>query len=813
MKRSIVLISLLAAFAACSPRSASCQQSKMFRIGVVADGPWERNDAMRDLLHKGILELLGKDAPVTIPPDAFLVGNWTLARVRALNDSLLADPAIDMIIGMGLITSQDLATRGPLPKPVIAPIVIDPQRQHIPMKNGTSGVKNLNYLVYPTTFVRDLQLYREIIPIHKLVNISIKPYDDVLPPRTVPFVEIGKRLGLEITELHLGYSADSVLEALPPDADAVFLEPTLFLPSAEFTKLVKGFIDRRLPSFASFGENEVRQGIMASANPDILPMLVRRIAINVQRILEGEDPGSLSVGFTPGKKLTINMRTAYAVGISPKWNTLLEAELEQVDTASPGALSMTFPDALRRFAEENLDVKAKINEVAAEANNGAIARANLLPRIDLGATGLQIDKEHAQAGGQPERSGTLDASATQVIFSEPALANLSVQSSLQESREQDLEITKLNAIVGGATSYINYLRARRIFFILLDNLKLARTNLELAHVRQTTGAAGPEEPLRWQVEIANLRKVTMDVQSQINQALYALKQSLNLQLLEQLNVAEVSLNDSSMFISRAEMLGYLEDPLSFDVFSDFLVSEGARRSPELRQLDALLAAQERSLTSTRLSYFLPTISAFGKYSDRFFRTEIRSPFQLPSLGSAPPPQTPAEGFLYQVLGSLSPVLPGDRSWNAGIQLSLNIFNGFATRATQDRSSLLLEQLRIQRAAAAEKVALRILVEMERTKASYFAIQQAKLQQQAARQMLDIITESYSNGALSILSLLDAQNSALQADQIAANALYDFFIDYISLERAVGAIDVLMSRSEREEVVQRMNAFMSRVRKR
>ena len=99
------------------------------------------------------------------------------------------------------------------------------------------------------------------------------------------------------------------------------------------------------------------------------------------------------------------MRTAYAVGISPKWNTLLEAELEQVDTASPGALSMTFPDALRRFAEENLDVKAKINEVAAEANNGAIARANLLPRIDLGATGVQIDKEHAQAEVSPSEAG------------------------------------------------------------------------------------------------------------------------------------------------------------------------------------------------------------------------------------------------------------------------------------------------------------------------------------------------------------------------------------------------------------------------
>ncbi len=813
MKPSVMSVAITVLLTLLNPHSIAAQNAKPFRIGIVVDGPWARNAAMRELLKNGIAEVLGKDARVEFPHGAFLIGNWTKDSVRQLDDRLLADPEIDLVLGMGLITSQDLATRGPLAKPVIAPIVIDPERQHIAMKNGTSGVRNLNYLVYPTTFVRDLELYREIIPIRKLVNISSKPYDDVLPPPKIPIRELGKRLNLEITELSLGFSAEDVLNALPPDADAVFLEPALHLPPAEFDKLVRGFIERRLPSFASFGEEEVRGGIMASANPDILPMLVRRIAITIQRILGGEEPGSLSVRFTPGKKLSINMRTAYAVGVSPKWSTLLEAELTQIDTASPGALTMTFPDALKRFANQNLDVLAKVQEVMAEANNTSIARASLLPRLDLSATGLQIDKEHARAGGQPERSGTLDASASQVIFAEPALANVSIQASLQHSRERDLEITQLNSIVAGSTFYLNYLRARKIFFILLDNLKLARTNLELAHVRQSTGAAGPEEPLRWQVEIANLRKVTMDVQAQINQALYALKQSLNLQLLTQLNVAEISLEDTTLFLSRKEMLRYLEDPLSVDLLSDFLVSEGARRSPELQQLDALISAQERALTSTQLSYYLPTVSAFGNYSSRFYKSEVSSPFQLPSLTGAPAPQTPVESFLYQVLGSFSPVLPGDRSWNAGIRMSLNLFNGFGTRASEERSSFQLEQLRVQRKAAAEKVALRIRVEMEKTKASYFAIQQAKIQQQAARQMLDIITESYSNGSVSILSLLDAQNSTLQADQIAANALYDFFLDYIGLERAIGVVDVLISPQERKEMIDRLIEFVGKVGKR
>lgn len=791
---------------------AAAQTSKPVRIGIVVDGPWERNDDLRDLLHREIREVLGKERAVEFPETAFLIGNWTLAGAHALNSRLLADPGIDMVLGMGLMTSQDLATRGPLPKPVIAPIVIDVERQHIPFKNGTSGVRNLSYLVYPMTFVRDLQLFREIIPIHKLVNISSKPYDDALPPAHVTVQDLGRTLDLEVTELYLGFSADEVLNALPKDADAVFVEPTLHLPPAEFRKLADGLIARRLPSFSFMGENEVRQGIMASANPDIVPRLARRLALNIQRILEGEEPGSLPVAFTPGKRLTINMRTAYSVGVSPKWSTLLEAELVQFDSMAVGGISVSLTDAIRRFSEQNLDVQAKIRQVAAEANDVRIARSALFPTIDVGATGLQIDREHAEAGAMPERGATAEASAAMLLFSEPALANLSIQASLRDSREHELQITRLNTIVDGATLYINYLRTRKLFSILLDNLKLVRTNLELARVRQTTGAAGQEETLRWEVEIANLRKTAMDVQSQMNQALYGLKQVLNIPLLYVVNIAEVSLDDTSLFISSKELRSYLEDPLSFDLLSDFVTSEGARLAPELRQLDHAIDAQERALTSTRLSYFLPTVSAFGKYSDRFLKSEIVSPFQLPAITSAPPPSTPGEAFLYQLLSSLNVRLPGDKSWSAGLQLSLNLFNGFATRATEEKTSLILEQLRLTRQSAADKVALRIRVEMEKAKASYFSIQQAKLQQDAARKTLGIVTESYSRGGVSILSILDAQNSALRADQVAANALYDFLIDYLSLERAIGEIDVLMTADDRYDLLGRLKSHMSAVRR-
>jgi outer membrane protein TolC len=127
--------------------------------------------------------------------------------------------------------------------------------------------------------------------------------------------------------------------------------------------------------------------------------------------------------------------------------------------------------------------------------------------------------------------------------------------------------------------------------------------------------------------------------------------------------------------------------------------------------------------------------------------------------------------------------------------------------------MLLEQFHLQRTALAEKVALRIHVEMEKAKSSYFSIQQAQLEQEAARKTLEIVTESYSRGAVSILSLLDAQNSALRADQVAANALYDFLVDYLSVQRAIGKVDVLLTREDRDDFVRRLDAHMAAMQKR
>ena len=784
------------------------------RIGAVVDGPWERNGEIYQALDGLLREVLGNSVALHIVEGRMLEGDWTLAGIRKLDDRLLADPGVDLIIGMGVIVSNDLAKRGPLPKPVIAGIVVDPSRQGIPFREGTSGVKNLTYLVFPSTFKRDIAFFQSIVPFKHLVLISSKRYDQVLPAAPAGVEALAKEMGVVLTQVSLDSTAAEVLNALPPDADAVYLEPTLHLPAREFAKLVQGFLDRRLPSFSLMGESDVRQGIMAGANPDVIPRLVRKIALHVQRILGGQDPATLSVDFPAGKRVYYNFRTAYRIGITPNWDALLESEIVQLDTTSAFATPITLTGAIRKILDENLDVQAATRGVRASAQNVTVARSNLLPHVDLSVNGYQIDRDRSEAGYQPDRNAFVEIAGTQVILSEPAVANLMIQSSLQDAKEQELELTRLNAVVSGGSAYLNFLRARRVFGILMDNLNVTRSNLELAEIRQNAGVAGPEEKLRWEVEIANVKKAVMAVHSQMNQARYLLNQSLNMPVSQEIEPADVSLDDPAYAVANGKIRLYLGNPMAFDVLSEFMVQEGISRSRELQQLDALIHAQERSLTSERLSYMLPTVSLYGRVGQNFYRSTQPVPFNMSTVPAPPAgldPNVPL--YLSQLLRGVSPALPDRQDWTIGLQMSLNIFNGWGTRGTEAMGEETLEQLRTQRSSAAQKVELRIRAALQSAKAAYFAIEQSRAEQGAAQKALAIVTDSYRRGAVSILSVLDAQNSALRANQVATNALYDFFIQYLEVQRSLGQFDLLMEPSEREAYVRRVVDFVESVLKR
>ena len=779
-RRCICPIILLLSLIVAAPQAYG--ELPTVRIGIVTDGYWERNDEVRELFQQEILELTRGEFDVRFPPEKDIEAGWTVAGVRTALDQLLADREVDMILALGIIASDDVCRRGDLPKPAIAPFVIDAEVQGLPLKGDVSGVENLSYVFFPASIRTDIKTFLRVVPFTKLAILVNQHYHEAIPKLADRTGRIVGELGLTPEMVPIDKSVDEAFANLSPNTEAVYVTPLVHMSPGHFDRLVEGLIERKIPSFSLMGRSEVERGILAGLKPDIFPKLARRVALNLQRILLGEDAGSLPVVLAAGEQLTINMATARAIGVSPSWAVVTEAELIQ-QTREDITRKLHLYAAVQEAIAVNLELAAKDRFVAAQAQNIADARAHLLPQVGLFGGAMMIDEDRAKGsmGQQPERTLSGSVSATQVLYSEAAWANLSIQKKLQTGREEERRQLRLDITQAAATAYLNLLRAQTFERIQTENLKRTRANLELARVREVVGTAGPAEVYRWESQIASNRKAVIEANSRRNLAEMELNRLLHRPLEESFLTEEPGLDAPTLMSTEGVYYRYLGDKRSFRIFRAFLAQEGLTASPELTQLDAMIAVQERGLHSANRGFWTPILAAWGELSHTFSRE---------GAGSQP--------------------LPGmdDTNWSLGLSASFPLFEGGSKFAARRRALEILAQLRLERQALAERIEQRVRSAAHTVGASYAGIGQTLEAAEAAEKSLDVVREAYSRGMVSVVDLLDAQNAALLADLGAADAFYTFLIDLVATVRSIGQF--YFTNDERDAFFRRADEFNTRI---
>ncbi len=162
-------------------------------------------------------------------------------------------------------------------------------------------------------------------------------------------------------------------------------------------------------------------------------------------------------------------------------------------------------------------------------------------------------------------------------------------------------------------------------------------------------------------------------------------------------------------------------------------------------------------------------------------------------------------------GEVSPLVEAaeDTSWSLALSASLPLLDGGSRRAEAIEAEETLAGLEHQREALAERLEQLIRSELYLTNASFSGIRLTREAAAAARKNLDVVTDSYSQGLVDVLDLLDAQTASLQAELAAATALYEFFINLVDVERAVNWFEVERSPQEQAAWFTRLEAYFSK----
>ncbi len=364
----------------CLVSSAVAQEPEpaIARIGFVIDRAGDRSDRLREMVQQELVALAGSNFVIEFPAAYDIVADGTVEDVTAAVADLASNEAIDVLVALDFLGSQVAGIGAPWPRPVVAGRVVDARLQGLPLDAGTSGVADFTYVTVPAPITRDLQMLQEIAPTQTV--------DLLLSPEALDgFGEFIDRLREEaasvgITLRFIGATtAARTLAQIPDDAEAVYLLPLDQMPRGEFQALVDGINERRLPSFA-FEGRAVEAGVLASLSPGDEPRLARRIAINVHRILLGDDPSTFSVNFTPGEELVLNMRTVRQTGVIPPLGLILEAR-RLFESREGITREVTLQSAMQEAIRANISLAIQDEFVASGRQEVRLATSDLLPSM------------------------------------------------------------------------------------------------------------------------------------------------------------------------------------------------------------------------------------------------------------------------------------------------------------------------------------------------------------------------------------------------------------------------------------------------
>jgi outer membrane protein TolC len=332
-------------------------------------------------------------------------------------------------------------------------------------------------------------------------------------------------------------------------------------------------------------------------------------------------------------------------------------------------------------------------------------------------------------------------------------ANVTIQKRLQENLEVQREILRLDVIQEAATGYLIVLRTSGWYEIQKENLRVTRRNLELAQIRQRIGAAGASEVYRWESAIATAESEMVTLRENVNVTKVNLNRVLNRPQTTKFIPEDVSHLSEAFMSGDLRTWQYVYSPRSYEIFVEFMVDAGLESSVEIKALDAAIAAAERALVATRRRLYIP---------DFFLSAEVRQVLTKSGAGTEPidlplPIEFPRVD---------------DTDWSVGLFGALQVYAGGANRAAKRRAQEELFRLQIERNAVADRVEQRIRSALMLVGASFNSIELSQAAADAAIKSLDLVSDSYVTGAVSITELLDAQAAALRASEGASNAVYD-----------------------------------------
>lgn len=781
MKIKAILIMLMASMAYSFAQDSG---KKDVHIGILLDVRTMEIEPLTDRLKNEIRAVVGEDANIIFSEDQMLVNGFDLDKAEEHYQAMIAGDN-DIILAFGAINNLIVSQKKEHLKPTILFGSVPGDFAELDKTKSSSGIHNLVYLVTSQSFEVDLEVFSELYPYEK-VGVAV----EAALERTLPVKELLDRIFQSKKAEYKLIPFESIEDITGnlDGVDALYMGAGFLLADSQISSLVTILNEKGIPSFTSTDVNDVHLGLMATnQGAETLDQFFRRIALSVEAIINGQDAADLPLYIESSSELTINYNTAERLGVPLKYSLIATTNLVGDFISVTAEKRYNLIEVMNEVLTDNLSLKSGAKDVELTGQDLKTARSNYLPDVSGSVTSTYLDPKIAEIsnGQNPEYSTDGNITLSQTIFAPGATANIKIQEDLQKAQQETYNANQLDAIFDGANAYFNALLLKANLQISSRNLDLTKRNLQLARQNYESGQSGKSDLLQFRSQMAQNTQTLVEAVNQLEQGFFALNQLLNQPINRKIDVQDADLGKGVFEEYDYDQLrGFLDDPSQRIPFVDFLVRQARKNAPELKSLAYNISANERNLQLAAKGRFLPTLAVQGQFNRNFTQGGVGT--DVP-MGFATTPKS---------------------NYNVGLNLSLPIFQRNQQNINRQTATIQREQLDISRQNIELNLDRNVNVAVLQLTNQIANIELSKVSEEAAREGLELTQEAYATGAVNWVQLIEAQDNYLNAQLANANAVYNYLLSSLQLERFMGYYFLLHTPEENETFRQEFLTFLT-----
>lgn len=411
---------------------------------------------------------------------------------------------------------------------------------------------------------------------------------------------------------------------------------------------------------------------------------------------------------------------------------------------------LTLRDCIAIALKNQPSLKAAEQNVSAGKGRETQAASSYFPQVSA-STGYS--ENHASGGAFGEnitKSYTTTLQLNHMIYDFGKTGNsLDAARWSTRSFEREMERTVQDVILNVKQAYYSLLAAGNLVEVAQKRVEQTQSHLLQAQAFYNAGSKPRFDVTRAEVDVNNARLSLINAKNNVRIRTIALNNAMGID-----PGKATEIEDSFPPAPEVPLLEKAQ-------------AEAVKNRPEILKAEADIESAKARVRAEESNYF-PTLSVNGAYN---WATGTQNLGQLPST----------------LPGISGGRLIGDigNSWNAGIILSVPLFQGGVTKGRVSEARANMIALEAQRNAVIQSVLLEVNQSYADMESAKVRIDVMESSLQKARESLQLAEGRYQAGVGPSIEVTDAQLAAVQAETDHIQARYDYQMSLARLLKAMG----------------------------